>query len=245
MVKKNIITKTNQFDVVSLHDNKLLTNIELAIRFGKILLISDIEQIEPFLVPLIINEKFKRGPTNVLKLGEKVIEIHEKFKLYLVTRDSCIEISNNVLASISVVNFTVTRSGLESILLGLTIDIDNQNQKNKKINYQKYKIIKLQLSEIEKKILEELIHLEGNLLKNKQLIESLEQSKEKSFQSEEILKQSLLQSKEIEDKRNKYKNLSQVATTIYFLLQDLYKINPIYQFSLDNFMNLFKDTIKT
>ena len=41
--------------------------------------------------------------------------------------DSCIEISNNVLASISVVNFTVTRSGLESILLGLTIDIDNQN----------------------------------------------------------------------------------------------------------------------
>ena len=59
MVKKNIITKTNQFDVVSLHDNKLLTNIELAIRFGKILLISDIEQIEPFLVPLIINEKFK------------------------------------------------------------------------------------------------------------------------------------------------------------------------------------------
>ena len=244
--KKSVQTKTNQFDLVSLHDAKLLTNVELAIRFGKTLVINDVDTIEPFLVPLLRNEKFKRGPTNVIKLGEKVIEIHEKFKLYLVTRDSSIEISNNVLASISVVNFTVTRSGLESILLGLTIDIEQpelERQKNKLLEEQDQ--IKLQLSEIEKKLLEELIHLEGNLLENKQLIDSLEQSKEKSIQSEEILKKSLEQSNEIEDKRNKYKNLSQLATTIYILLQDLYKINPMYQFSLDNFMNLFKNTIQT
>ncbi len=63
--------------------------------------------------------------------------------------------------------------------------------------------------------------------------------------SEEILKKSIEQSNEIEHKRNIYKNLAKIATTIYILLQDLYKINPIYQFSLDNFMNLFKDTIKT
>ena len=243
--KKNILTKTNQFDVVSLHDNKLLTNVELAIRFGKVLLISDVDRIEPFLVPLIRNEKFKRGPTNVLKLGEKVIEIHEKFKLYLVTRDSSIELSNNVLSSMSVVNFTVTRSGLESILLGLTIDIEQpelERQKNALLEEQDK--IKLQLNDVEKKLLEELIHLEGNLLENQKLIDSLEQSKEKSIASEEILKKSIEQSNEIEHKRNIYKNLAKIATTIYILLQDLYKINPMYQFSLDNYMNLFKETIE-
>ena len=241
---KNIQKSSTSVDVCSLHDEKLLTNIELAIRFGKTLLINDVDKIESFLVPLLRGEKYKRGPTSVIRLGEKVIDIHEKFKLYLATRDSSIEVSNNVLASLSVVNFTVTRSGLESILLGLTIDIEQpelEKQKNQLLEEQDS--IKLQLSEVEKKLLEELIHLEGNLLENKQLIDSLEQSKEKSMQSEAILKKSIEQSNEIEHKRNIYKNLSKTATTIYILLQELFKINPMYQFSLDNFMSLFKQTI--
>ena len=77
-------------------DEKILTNIELAIRFGKTLLITDIDKIESFLVPLIRGDKFKRGPTNVLRLGEKIVEIHDNFKLYISTRDSSLEISNNV-----------------------------------------------------------------------------------------------------------------------------------------------------
>ena len=93
--------------------------------------------------------------------------------------------------------------------------------------------------------MEELIHLEGNLLENQKLISSLEESKAKSMKSEEILKQSLERSKEIENKRDIYKNLSEKATTIYILLQDLYKINPMYRFDLDNFMELFKNTIKS
>ena len=242
---QNIKKTSNAVDIASLHDSKLLTNIELAIRFGKNLLITDVDKIESFLVPLLRGEKFKRGPTNVIRLGEKIIDIHEKFKLYLATRDSSIEISNNVLASISVVNFTVTRSGLESILLGLTIDIEQPElEKQKNMLLEEQDKIKLELSEVEKKLLDELIHLEGNLLENKQLIDSLEQSKEKSMQSEQILKKSIEQSNEIEHKRNIYKNLSKTATTIYILLQDLYKINPMYQFSLDNYMALFKDTIK-
>ena len=244
--KKTITQKTNQFEVISLHDEKILTNIELAIRFGKTLLITDIDKIESLLVPLIRGDKFKRGPTNVLKLGEKVIEIHDNFKLYISTRDSSLEISNNVLCSMNVVNFTVTRSGLESILLGLTIDIEQpelEKQKNQLLEEQDK--IKLELSEVEKKLLEELIHLEGNLLENQKLIVSLEESKAKSMKSEEILKQSLEQSNEIEHKRNIYKDLSKKATTIYILLQDLFKINPMYRFDLDNFMDLFKNTIKS
>ena len=105
--------------------------------------------------------------------------------------------------------------------------------------------IKLELNEVEKKLLEELIHLEGNLLENQKLIVSLEESKAKSMKSEEILNKSLEQSKEIEHKRDIYKDLSKKATTIYILLQDLFKINPMYRFDLDNFMELFKNTIKS
>jgi dynein heavy chain 2 len=128
----------------------------------------------------------------------------------------------------------------------LTIDIEQPElEKQKNILLEEQDKIKLELNEVEKKLLEELIHLEGNLLENKKLITSLEESKAKSMKSEEILKQSLERSKEIENKRDIYKNLSEKATMIYILLQDLYKINPMYRFDLDNFMELFKNTIKS
>ena len=73
-------------------------------RFGKTLLITDIDKIESFLIPLIRGDKYKRGPTNVMRLGEKVIEIHDNFKLYISTRDSSLEISNNVLCSMNNLN---------------------------------------------------------------------------------------------------------------------------------------------
>lgn len=243
--KKYITSKNLTFDVVSLHDSKLLTNIELAIRFGKILLITDVDTIDPFLVPLIRKEFSKRGPTSVVRLGDKLIDLHDKFKLFLSTRDSSIQISENIMSSLSVVNFTVTKSGLEALLLGLTIDIEQPELEKKKNELlEEQDNIKLQLYEVEKKLLEELIHLEGNLLENKALIESLEASKEKSMKSEESLKNSLTLTEEIDIKRNIYKPLSQLATVIYILLQDLYKINPMYQFSLQNFIQIFKKTIK-
>ena len=57
---------------------------------------------------------------------------------------------------------------------------------------------------------------------------------------EEILNKPLEQNKEIEHKRDIYKELSKNATTIYILFQDLFKINPMYPFDLDNFMELLK-----
>ena len=57
-------------------------------RFEKTLLITDIDKIDSFLIPHIKGHKFKRGPTNVLKLGEEIIEIHDNFKFYISARDS-------------------------------------------------------------------------------------------------------------------------------------------------------------
>src|SRR5690606_25473127 len=84
--KKSITEKGQAFDIVSLHDSKILTNIELAIRFGKILLISDVDRIDPFLVSIIRKETLKQGPRNVMKVGEKIVDLHDKFKLFLCTR---------------------------------------------------------------------------------------------------------------------------------------------------------------
>ena len=180
-----------------------------------------------------------------MKLGDKIIDLHEKFSLHLSTRDSSLEITHNILSSLSVVNFTITRSGLESNLLGITIDIEQpelERRKNELLEEQDK--IKLELSEVEKKLLEELINLEGNLLENRALIESLEDSKKKSLRSEESLNNSIELSNEIDKKRDIYKPLSILATIIFLVLQDLYKLNPMYQFSLQWFSTWYEGSIK-
>lgn len=56
-----------------------------------------------------------------MQLGEKMIDVSETFKLFLATRNSSIVIPHNQKDHLSFVNFSVTRSGLESKLLSLII----------------------------------------------------------------------------------------------------------------------------
>ena len=49
----------------------------------------------------------------IVKLGEKKVDFNDSFRLFMCTRDSSLEISPNAAALINIINFTVTRSGLE------------------------------------------------------------------------------------------------------------------------------------
>ena len=245
-LKKYLKAKYNNFETHSVQSSKLLTEIELAIKFGKVILLTDLDKIDSFLVPIIRRETSKQGPRNVIKIGEKILDLHDNFKLFLCTRDTSIVISSSLLSNLAVVNFSITRSGLESLLLGLTIDIENpelEEKKNKLLEEED--TMKMNLANVEKVLLEELINLEGNLLENKNLIESLNETKIKSNEITESLESSLELQKEINKKRDVYKPLSKLATDIYIILQDLFKINPMYQFSLNNFLKLFKKIIKS
>ena len=90
-------------------------------RFGKILVIEEVDYIEPVLMPIIKRDFIKQGSRNIMQLGEKMIDVSETFKLFLATRNSSIVIPYNQKDHLSFVNFSVTRSGLESKLLSLII----------------------------------------------------------------------------------------------------------------------------
>ncbi len=62
-----------------------------------------------------------QGARHVVHIGDKLVDFSEQFKLYLVTRNPNIDIPPDVKPLVSAVNFSVTRSGLEGQLLGVTI----------------------------------------------------------------------------------------------------------------------------
>ena len=81
----------------------------------------------------------------------------------------------------SEVNFTVTKSGLEGQLLGVTIQNEQpelEQQKSKLLKQEED--FKVQLAALEKELLETLATSEGDILENVKLIESLTQTKETS-----------------------------------------------------------------
>ena len=53
--------KDHRLEVVNQQDGNLATTVELAVRFGKTLLIQEVDKIEPFLIPLMRKELVKQG----------------------------------------------------------------------------------------------------------------------------------------------------------------------------------------
>ena len=58
----------------------------------------------------------------MVKIGDKLVEFTEGFRLFLCTRDTSIQLSDIEKGWIGVVNFTVTKSGLENKLLSIIIN---------------------------------------------------------------------------------------------------------------------------
>lgn len=101
--------------------------------------------------------------------------------MFLTTRDQFVEITANAVPLVTNVNFTVTKSGLEGQLLSITINFEQPELENRKTQLlEEQEKLQIQLADCEKKLLVELADSEGNILENKTLIASLNQTKQQS-----------------------------------------------------------------
>ena len=103
--------------------------------------------------------------------------------------------------------------------------------------------LKIQLAELEKVLLEELATSSGNILENNSLIESLNQTKEKSKIIEKSLKESSELQESLDQQRNVYRGLAIKGALLYMLITDLQKVNNMYRFSLKLYIKLFNKSL--
>jgi dynein heavy chain len=93
-----------------------LDKIEQAIAAGDILLIENIdESVEAVLDPLLGRNTIKKG--RAIRLGDKEIEYHPDFRLILQTKLANPHYKPEMQAQTTLINFTVTKDGLEDQLL--------------------------------------------------------------------------------------------------------------------------------
>lgn len=91
---------------------------------------------------------------------------------------------------------------------------------------------KIKLKELEDSLLSRLSSAGGNFLSDTALVENLETTKQTATEIEKKVEEAKVTEKKINEARENYRPAASRASLLYFILNDLEKINPLYQFSL-------------
>jgi dynein heavy chain 2 len=238
--------KGSRLEVVNQQDANFMTALELAVRFGKTLLVQEADVIDPVLYPLLRRELVVQGPQATVQIGEKMVIFDDDFKLFLSTRSPKPDIAADAKAILTEVNFTITRAGLSGQLLAATIKHEKPELEEQKTTLlREEELLKGQLRELEDDLLRELSEATGNILENKSLLDSLTKTKTKAATIALKLDESIKIAASLNGDRDAYLPLAQSAAQIFFVLMDLTKVNNMYQVSLAAFLQLFHIALET
>ena len=103
---------------------------------------------------------------------------------------------------------------------------------------------KIEISKLEDFLLEQLASSSGNILENKELLTSLNDTKDKSAHINESLAESSKLQDKLEEEGNVYLPLAEFASQMYFTISDLKKLNNMYRISLGSFGRLYQKTLQ-
>ena len=231
--------------ITTMSNKDLLRHCEYCIRNGKPLLIEDVrENIEPSLEPILQRAIYKQGTRLLIRLGDSDVDYDNEFKLYMTSKLPNPHYLPEVCIKVTVINFTVTMDGLEDQLLGDVVKLEREDIEKRKVELLvSMAEDKKKLADLEAQILHDLSSATGNILDNEQLIATLGTSKVTST----IIKQRVQESEQtnitINEAREMYRSAATRGSIIYFIIADMANIDPMYQYSLDYFQNLFTKCI--
>ncbi|XP_070695267.1 dynein axonemal heavy chain 12 [Pempheris klunzingeri] len=238
--------KDSNLSVIKLTDGDYMRTLENCIQFGTPLLLENVgEDLEPSLEPLLLKQTFKQGGVDCIKLGESVIEYSCDFRFYITTKLRNPHYLPELATKVSLLNFMITPEGLEDQLLGIVVAKERpelEEERNALILQSAAN--KRQLKEIEDKILETLQSSEGNILEDESAIQILDSAK---IMSNEITKKQQIAEKteiKIAESREGYRATARHSSILFFSIADLTNIDPMYQYSLSWFVNLYINSIK-
>lgn len=242
----NKLKKDKQVEVVSSQEKKIVSILELGIRFGKTLIVNEVDDVESLYVNILRKDLKRQGPRLVVSIGEKVVDWSDSFQLIFMSRNHSIKLEPNLGALVNTVNNLVTTKGLEDKLLSLIINDQKPGlEQKKKECLEQERFLKIEISKLEKKLLEELAESTGNILENITLLNSLDETKTKSIQISESLQESSKLKANLEKERNVYQPHAAIGTKVFLKLKDMKSINNMYCFSLNEFTKVFKANLQT
>ena len=116
-----------QLEVLKLSETNLIRSLELAIQFGKWVLLENIgEELDPALEPILLQQLTKQGTNYTIKIGERVIQYSFGFKFFMTTTLPNPHYSPETSVKVTILNLSITPKGLEEQMLNLFCTFQKQ-----------------------------------------------------------------------------------------------------------------------
>lgn len=229
--------------VVRLGSKGYLDVIERAISNGDVVLLENIgETTDPVLDPVLGRNTIKKG--KAIRLGDKEVDYNPNFRLILHTKLANPHYKPEMQAQTTLINFTVTRDGLEDQLLAAVVSKERPDLESKKSELTRQQNdFKIELKKLEDNLLARLSAAQGNFLGDYELVENLERTKSTAAEIEIKVKEAKITELNINEARELYRPAAARASLLYFIMNDLVKVHPMYQFSLKAFSVVFEKAI--
>jgi dynein heavy chain len=239
------LEKSNSLEVIKLSQKEYLRTLENGIRFGRPILLENVgEELDPALEPVLLKLTNKVNGADVIKLGGNDVPYHPDFRFYITTKLRNPYYKPETAVKIALLNFAITPDGLQEQLLGIVV-----SQERPDLSELKNRLVvqnanmKTQMSDIETKILSLLASAGGDILEDEALINTLADAKVTSNEINIKLKEAEETEKQIDDTRSKYIPVAYSAMIQYFCISSMSVIDPMYQYSLTWFQELFRNGI--
>lgn len=230
------------FGVTQLSFPRLKDQLEFCMSEGRALIITGVEQeIDPMFDPVLEKEIVVKGKSKYINVADKNCEYNDDFMLYFVTRLPNPHFSPELSAKTTIIDFAVTMKGLEEQLLGRVI-----SKEQKALEEQLSQVLAevtsntKSLLQLDALLLERLTSNSGNLLDDVELIGVLANTKAKAAEVKEKLTSADETKLSINEKREQYRPVATRGSVLYFSIVEMSSVNPMYQTSLKQFLELFE-----
>ncbi|KAJ4680103.1 dynein heavy chain [Exophiala dermatitidis] len=230
--------------VTSFLDDAFTKQLESALRFGNPILIQDAEYLDPILTHVLNKEYQKTGGRVLIQLGKQEIDFSEHFQLYLSTRDPSAAFAPDVCSRTTFINFTVTRSSLQTQSLNEVLKAERPDVDKRRTN-----LVKMQgefdtnLRQLEKSLLQALNESRGNILDDDNVIHTLETLKKEAAVITKKVAETEGVMAEVERITQSYSRIANACSAIFALLEQLHHLNHSYRFSLQYFIDIFDSVL--
>ncbi|XP_030763708.1 cytoplasmic dynein 2 heavy chain 1 [Sitophilus oryzae] len=239
-------TNKKNFEFISESSSKFNTILETSVRFGKTLLIEEIEELPHILIPLLRKQIISEGERKMIKILGKQIDYHEDFKLILCSRNEHVKISAELAPYLINLSFNVTYNGFIEQLLSAAIKQEKPElESRKKELLQQNEELQEKLQSLQNQLLESLANYSGNILNDKNLLNTLNETKASSTAVSLALDESRSVQAQLRKEYELYLDISTYGSRLYFACNEFSRFNVLYSLSTEAYTKLFINCLQT
>jgi dynein heavy chain len=225
--------------------NRIINVMVEAIQTGLPILIENVGEQLGTMFESILEQKTKiEVGKKMMKFMDKFYEYDPNFSFFMTTKLANPHYPPEICAQVTLLNFQVTPEGLEDQMINKVVVKEHSSMANKwQSLIKKFYELKKRTKENEDQILSLLKNQSGNILDDDELIETLKLSKKSTDEANMGLKDIELNRAKMKKLSEMYKECGYRASNLFFCVTDMASVEPMYQFSLDWFMELFEKAI--